>query len=64
MILGLLSSRLRSWLLLAVLLPVAGKVLRALGARVGRRSERAGAALTKAGELAQRPSRKQRSARG
>jgi hypothetical protein len=48
------SRRFRTWLLFALVLPVAGKVLRGLGARVEPRSPRAGRALGKAGGLAAR----------
>ena len=49
MIIALLSARLRSWLLFAVLLPVFGRVLEAAGVRVGQRNPRAGSALTPSG---------------
>ncbi len=50
-----LSSRVRTWVVFAVLLPVAGRLLEAVGLRVGARSPSAGRALTKAGGLARRP---------
>ena len=50
-----LSTRLRTWVLFAVLLPVGGRILEAFGLRVGRRNPRAGDALTKAGGYARRP---------
>ena len=55
MIWALLSTRLRTWLLFAVVLPIAGRLLEALGVRVGQRNPRAGDALTKAGGYARRP---------
>ena len=58
MILALLSARLRTWVLFAVLLPLVGRVLEALGMRA--RNPRVGNALTKAGGYARQP---QRSAR-
>ena len=45
-----LSSRIRTWLLFALVLPVVGKVLSALGVRVGEKRPRAGRALTTTGE--------------
>ena len=45
-----LSSRIRTWLLFALVLPVVGKVLTALGVRVGEKRPRAGRALTTTGE--------------
>jgi hypothetical protein len=51
------SRRLRTWALFAVLLPLAGRVLDAVGVRVGRRNPRAGRALTTAAGYARRPSR-------
>ena len=36
MIWAFLSTRLRTWLLFAVLLPIGGRVLEAVGVRVGR----------------------------
>ena len=55
MILALLSARLRSWLLFAVLLPVFGRVLETAGVRVAQRNPRAGSALTTAGSYARHP---------
>ena len=52
MIFALLSRRLRSWLLLSVLVPVAGKVLQEAGDRLEPRNPRAGRALRKSGDLA------------
>ena len=63
MIWAFLSSRIRTWVLFAVLLPVAGRVLEAVGLRVGKRNPRAGGALTKAGGYARRPSRRARGRR-
>jgi len=50
-----LSSRVRTWVLLAVLLPVVGRALEAAGPRVGATSPSAGRALTWAGGYARRP---------
>ena len=50
-----LSTRLRTWVLFAVLLPLGGRLLEALGMRVGQRNPRAGHALTTAGGYARRP---------
>ena len=50
-----LSSRVRTWVLFAVLLPLVGRVLETVGPRVGARSPAAGRALTKAGGYARRP---------
>ena len=60
MIMAFLSSRVRTWVLLAVLLPVAGQVLEALGMRVGQKNPSAGRALTKAGGYARRPTGRSR----
>ena len=58
MIWAFLSSRLRTWVLFAVLLPIAGRVLEAAGARTS--NPRLRDALTKAGGYARRPTRKAR----
>lgn len=50
-----LSSRVRTWVLFAVLLPLAGRVLEALGLRVGQKNPRVGGYLTSAGGYARRP---------
>ena len=50
-----LSSRVRTWVLFAVLLPIVGRVLETVGLRVGARNPSAGRALTKAGGYARRP---------
>ena len=50
MILAFLSSRIRTWVLFALVLPVVGKVLSALGARVGEKRPKAGRALTSTGD--------------
>lgn len=50
-----LSSRVRTWVLFAVLLPLVGRVLEATGLRVATRNPAAGRALTKAGGYARRP---------
>ena len=55
MILAFLSSRIRTWLLLSVLLPIVGRLLEALGMRV--RNPRVGNALTRAGGYARTPPR-------
>ena len=60
MIWAFLSTRLRTWLLFAIVLPIAGRLLEALGVRVGSRNPRAGDALTKAGGYARRPSQGRR----
>lgn len=53
MFLAFLSSRIRTWVLFAVLLPIVGRVLEALGMRV--RNPRVAGALTSAGGFARRP---------
>lgn len=58
MILAFFSARLRRWLLLALVLPVVGRLLEVLGVRITGRSPRAGAALTRAGGYARRPRRR------
>lgn len=58
MILAFLSSRLRTWVLFAVLLPLVGRVLEALGLRA--RNPRVAEALTKAGGYARQPPRSAR----
>lgn len=60
MFLALLSARLRSWVIFALVLPVAGRVLDALGVRVARRNPRAGQAMRQAASYTQRPSRRRR----
>jgi hypothetical protein len=55
-----LSGRLRRWVLVALVLPVLGRVLLALGVRVEQRNPRTGRALTKAGSLAGSRSRRRR----
>jgi hypothetical protein len=60
MIWAFLSTRLRTWLLFAVVLPVAGRLLEALGLRVGQRNPRAGNALSKVGGYARQPVRRGR----
>ena len=50
-----LSSRVRTWVLLAVLLPLVGRVLETLGLRVGAKNPAVGGYLTKAGGYARRP---------
>ena len=53
MILAFLSSRIRTWVLFAVLLPLVGRVLQALGLRA--KNPRVAGALTKAGGYARQP---------
>jgi len=55
-----LSRRLRSWVLVALVLPVVGKALRGLGVRLEQRNPRAGRAVGKAGEIASRRGRSSR----
>ena len=55
MIMAILSSRVRTWVLFAVLLPLVGRALEALGLRVGAKNPRAGGYLTSAGGYARRP---------
>lgn len=50
-----LSARLRQWLLFTLVLPLAGRLLEALGARLAHRNARAGQLLLQAGGLARRP---------
>ena len=46
----LLSTRLRTWLFVALVLPLLGRVLEAVGVRVGQNRPRAGDALAGAGQ--------------
>ena len=59
MIWAFLSSRVRTWLLFAVALPLGGRLLEALGVRVAGRNPRASSALTRTGRKMQdlRPGR-------
>jgi hypothetical protein len=50
MLMAFLSSRIRTWVLFAVLLPLVGRVLESLGLRV--RDPRVAGALTRAGGYA------------
>ena len=50
MLMAFLSSRIRTWVLFAVLLPLVGRVLQALGMRAS--NPRVNSALTKAGGFA------------
>ena len=50
-----LSARLRSWLLFALVLPVLGRVLEAVGVRIAPRNARAGNLLSQAGGYARTP---------
>jgi hypothetical protein len=60
MIWAFLSTRIRTWVLFAVLLPLAGRVMQAVAPRVGQRNERAGDLLGKAGGYARDPRGKRR----
>ncbi len=60
MIFALLSARLRSWLMFALVLPLFGRLLEALGVRVARRNPRAGRVMQQAASYTRRPSRRQR----
>jgi len=53
MIWAFLSSRIRTWLLFAVLLPIVGRVLQAVGLRA--KNPKVAGALTKAGGYARDP---------
>ena len=55
MIWAFLSTRLRTWLLFAVLLPIAGRTLQAVAPQVAQRNERAGDVLNKVGGYARDP---------
>ncbi len=55
MIMAFLSSRIRTWVLFAVLLPLVGRVLEALGLRA--KNPRVAGALTRAGGYAKTPPR-------
>ena len=55
MIWAFLSTRIRTWVLFAVLLPLAGRVMQAVAPRVGQRNARAGDLLGKAGGYARDP---------
>lgn len=55
MFLAFLSARVRQWLLFALVLPFAGKLLSALGVRLQGRSPRAGSFLQQAGGFASTP---------
>ena len=50
MFMAFLSARLRSWLLFALVLPLVGRVLTAVGVRVGSRRPGVGRALTGTGD--------------
>ena len=62
MIWALLSSRIRTWVLFAVLLPIVGRLLQAIGLRT--KNPRVAGALTKAGGYARTPPRAARRAVG
>jgi hypothetical protein len=55
---ALLSTRLRTWLFLVLVLPLLGRVLEAVGVRVGQTRPRAGDALTDAGQRMRNRGRK------
>lgn len=55
MIMAFLSSRVRTWVLFAVLLPLVGRLLQALGVRA--KNPRVAGALTTAGGYARTPPR-------
>lgn len=56
----LLSRRLRSWLLLAVAVPLGGRLLEAIGVRVHDRNPRVGSALTSTGSTLRNRGRRRR----
>ena len=65
MIMAFLSSRIRTWLLFALVLPVVGRILTAVGVRVGDRRPGVGRALTGTGDrLTDLRGRKRRRGRG
>ena len=64
MFLAFLSARLRRWLLMAFLLPLAGRVLQSVGPRVATRSPQVGNALTTAGGWAAQPRTRRARRRG
>jgi hypothetical protein len=53
MIWAFLSSRVRTWLLFALVLPLGGRLLHVLGVRVSERNPRAGQAMTSTGSRMQ-----------
>jgi hypothetical protein len=55
-----LSGRLRRWLFLVLVLPLFGRVLEAVGLRVGARKPRAGDAMTQIGQRMQNRGRRRR----
>jgi len=63
MIMAFLSSRVRTWVLFAVLLPLVGRILEKVGVRVADRNPRAGRALASTSELMRRRPGNRRSAR-
>ncbi len=63
MIMAFLSSRVRTWVLFAVLLPLVGRILEKVGVRVADRNPRAGRALASTSELMRRRPGRGRSAR-
>ena len=60
MIWAFFSRRLRTWALFTLLLPLVGRVLGFLGARVSRRNAKVGGALTKAADYARPPGGRRR----
>ena len=65
MIMAFLSSRIRTWLLFALVLPVVGRILTAVGVRVGERRPGVGRALPGTGDrLTDLRGKKRRRGRG
>ena len=64
MIWAFLSTRIRTWVLFAVLLPLAGRVMQSVAPRVGQRNAKAGDLLTKAGGFARDPRGKRQGSTG
>jgi hypothetical protein len=65
MIMAFLSSRIRTWLIFALVLPLVGRILTSLGVRVGERRPGVGRALTGTGDrLTDLRGRKRRRGRG
>ncbi len=64
MIFAFLSARLRRWVLMAFVLPLAGRVLQSVGPRIATRSPQIGNALTQAGGWAAQPRTRQSRRRG
>ena len=64
MFFAFLSARLRRWVLMAFVLPLAGRALQAVGPRVAARSPQVGNALTTAGGWAAQPRTRRARRRG